>query len=187
MKDQQVIIRRLPEGLPRPDDFELVDSPPREDIASGQIRVQTQWLSLDPYVRALLSGRHFLRMPQPGDVMPAKAVARVIESRNDVFNVGDRIWLETGLRSTAVSDGADAWRLHPGHVPGLDRARHPRRARHDLVLRAARRRAAAAKARRCWSRRPRARWAGWSGRSRASRALARSASPARKEVRLGAA
>ena len=117
MSDQQVIIRRVPEGLPRPEDFELVDAPPREPIASGQVRVQTEWLSLDPYVRALLSGRHFLRMPQPGDVMPAKAVARVIESRNDVFNVGDRIWLETGLRTTAVSDGADAWRLHPGHVP----------------------------------------------------------------------
>lgn len=117
MTDQQVIIRRLPEGLPRPEDFELVDSPSRQELASGQIRVRTQWLSLDPYVRALLSGRHFLRMPQPGDVMPAKAVAEVVESRNDVFNVGDRIWLETGLRTTAVSDGADAWRLHPGHVP----------------------------------------------------------------------
>jgi hypothetical protein len=56
-------------------------------------------------------------MPQPGDVMPAKAVAEVIESRHDVFAVGERIWLETGLRTTAVSDGADAWKLHPGHMP----------------------------------------------------------------------
>ena len=117
MKDLQVLIRRLPQGLPQPDDFELVEAPPRTPIASGQIRVDTEWLSLDPYVRALLSGRHFLRMPQPRDVMPAKAVATVTESRNDVFNVGDRIWLETGLRSSAVSDGADAWKLHPAHVP----------------------------------------------------------------------
>jgi NADPH-dependent curcumin reductase CurA len=117
MIDQQVNIRRLPEGLPRPEDFDLVDSPPCEPLAAGRIRVRTEWLSLDPYVRALLSGRHFLRMPQPGEVMPAKAVAEVIESRHDVFGVGDRIWLETGLRSTAVSDGADAWKLHPGHVP----------------------------------------------------------------------
>jgi hypothetical protein len=117
MTDQQVNIRRLPAGLPQPEDFELVDSPPREPLAAGQMRVRTQWLSLDPYVRALLSGRHFLRMPQPGDVMPAKAVAEVIESRHDVFAVGERIWLETGLRTTAVSDGADAWKLHPGHMP----------------------------------------------------------------------
>ncbi len=117
MTDQQVQIRRLPQGLPQPDDFELVAAPPPAPLASGQIRVRTEWLSLDPYVRALLSGRHFLRMPQPGDVMPAKAVATVTESRHDVFDVGERIWLETGLRSTAVSDGDDAWKLHPGHVP----------------------------------------------------------------------
>ncbi len=117
MTDQQVLIRRLPEGLPQPEDFELAPAPAPAPLASGQIRVRTEWLSLDPYVRALLSGRHFLRMPQPGDVMPAKAVARVTESRHDVLRVGDRIWLETGLRNTVVSDGADAWPLHPGHVP----------------------------------------------------------------------
>ncbi len=117
MTDKQVLIRRLPSGLPQPDDFELVDSPPPVPIASGQIRVRTRWLSLDPYVRALLSGRHFLKMPGPGDVMPAKAVAEVIESRHDVFSVGERICLETGLRTTAVSDGVGAWKLHPGHAP----------------------------------------------------------------------
>ncbi|MCP5360835.1 MAG: NADP-dependent oxidoreductase [Sinobacteraceae bacterium] len=116
MTESRVVIRRVPEGTPRPEDFEIVDSPPME-VGPGQIRVRTEWLSLDPYVRALLSGRHFLRMPQPGDVLPARAVAQVVESRHDVWNVGDRLVLETGLQSGTVTDGTDAWPLHPGHLP----------------------------------------------------------------------
>lgn len=117
MNDRRVVIARIPAGEPRPEDFAVVDAPPPAPLAAGQLRVRTEWLSLDPYVRALLSGRHFLRMPQPGEVLPAKAVARVVESRHDVWSVGDRLVLETGLQSSAVSDGADAWKLHPGHVP----------------------------------------------------------------------
>jgi NADPH-dependent curcumin reductase CurA len=116
MQTQQLCIRRIPDGLPRPEDFDLTqrELPP---LQSGQILLRPRWLSLDPYVRALLSGRHFLRMPQVGDVLPAKAVAEVLESRHDVFSAGDQLVLETGLQSLAVSDAQDAWKLHPAHVP----------------------------------------------------------------------
>jgi NADPH-dependent curcumin reductase len=114
--NMQVRIARLPQGQPQESDFELVRGE-RPQPGPGQILVRTRWLSLDPYVRSLLSGRHFLRMPQPGDVMPAKAVAEVVESRHPVHAVGDRLVLETGLAEWAVSDGDAAWRLDPRHVP----------------------------------------------------------------------
>lgn len=116
MRNTQVLIRRIPDGPPQESDFELHDAVAPEP-AAGQVRVRTLWLSLDPYVRSLLSGRHFLRMPRAGEVMPAKAVAEVVDSRHPVWNVGDRLVLETGLQQFAVSDGSDAWRLHPGHQP----------------------------------------------------------------------
>jgi NADPH-dependent curcumin reductase CurA len=114
--NMQVRIARLPQGQPQESDFELVRGE-RPQPGPGQILVRTRWLSLDPYVRSLLSGRHFLRMPQPGDVMPAKAVAEVVESRHPVHAVGDQLVLETGLAEWAVSDGDAAWRLDPRHVP----------------------------------------------------------------------
>ncbi|MCU0759874.1 MAG: NADP-dependent oxidoreductase [Steroidobacteraceae bacterium] len=117
MTDRRILLRRIPDGTPRPEDFEVAEAPPGPPLGPGQVRVRAEWLSLDPYVRALLSGRHFLRMPQPGEVLPAKAVARVVESRHATWRTGDRLVLETGLQSSAVSDAADAWRLHPGHVP----------------------------------------------------------------------
>lgn len=112
----QIRIARLPQGAPREDDFEIVRSAP-PSLADGQILVRTRWLSLDPYVRALLSGRHFLGMPKVGDVLPAKAVAEVVESRRAGFAPGDRLVLETGLTEYAVSSGDDAWRIDPRHAP----------------------------------------------------------------------
>jgi NADPH-dependent curcumin reductase len=116
VQNEQVVLRNAIKGQPVPTDFEL-RSAPIPHVGAGELLVQTEWLSLDPYVRALLSGRHFLRQPQPGDVLPAKAVARVLESRHPVFNPGDRLVLETGLQRYHASHGDDAWLLHPGHVP----------------------------------------------------------------------
>ena len=112
----QIRIARLPQGTPREDDFECVTTAP-PSVADGQILVRTRWLSLDPYVRALLSGRHFLGMPKVGDVLPAKAVAEVVESRRAGFAPGDRLVLETGLTEYAVSTGDDAWRVDARHEP----------------------------------------------------------------------
>ena len=115
-QNERVVLVRDLVGNPQPDDFryEHTDKPA---LATGQVLVETQWLSLDPYVRALLSGRHFLRQPKPGDVLPARSVARVIDSRHAVFSTGDRIVLETGLQRFAVSNADDAWPLHAGHTP----------------------------------------------------------------------
>ncbi|MCB1624156.1 MAG: NADP-dependent oxidoreductase [Pseudomonadales bacterium] len=114
--NERVVLARDLVGTPEPDDFryELCERPV---VGPGQMLVEAEWLSLDPYVRALLSGRHFLRQPRAGDVLPARSVARVVDSRHAVFSIGDRVVLETGLQRRTVSNGDDAWLLHPGHSP----------------------------------------------------------------------
>ncbi len=97
-------------GVPSQDDF-LVDSSPMPIAAQGQILCHTRWLALDPYVRALMSGRHFLALPESGQVLPARSVAEVVTSNNENFVAGDMLLLETGIQSYCVSDGADARRL----------------------------------------------------------------------------
>jgi NADPH-dependent curcumin reductase CurA len=68
-------------------------------------------------VRSLLSGRHFLRMPEAGDLLPARAVGEVIESRHARWRPGDVLALETGLQEYAVCKADDAWLLSPVHQP----------------------------------------------------------------------
>jgi hypothetical protein len=116
MRNVQIRIKRLPEGEPTPGDFELVELD-RPGIKGGEVLVQAKWLSLDPYVRSLMSGRHFLGTPQPGSVVPARAVAEVIESRHDVYSVGDCLVLEMGLQRYLATNAVEAHKLRPGQTP----------------------------------------------------------------------
>jgi NADPH-dependent curcumin reductase len=50
-------------------------------------------------------------------VVPALGVCEVLESRHDVFAVGQLVRLDCGMRELCVSDGHDACALHPGQCP----------------------------------------------------------------------
>jgi NADPH-dependent curcumin reductase CurA len=55
--------------------------------------------------------------PRPGEVVPARGVCEVIESRHDVFGVGDTIVLDIGMQRFCVSDGTRVHKVHPGQSP----------------------------------------------------------------------
>jgi NADPH-dependent curcumin reductase len=107
MKNTQIRIRQLPSGMPTPDDFELVETP-APTVSAGQILCRARWLSLDPHVAPFLNGRA---------VLPSRAVADVIESRNDVFGVGATVELEHGLQTLSVSDGSHVHAVRPAQNP----------------------------------------------------------------------
>lgn len=106
-RNLRVCIRQLPVGIPKESDFyvEEVSIPALEE---GEFLCQTQYLALDPYVRSLMSGRHFLTLPESGQVFPARSVAKVAESRSSRFSAGDTLLLETGMQSWSKSTGEDA-------------------------------------------------------------------------------
>ena len=62
-----------------------------------------------------MSGRHFLALPESGQVLPSRAVAKVVESRNSNFSSGDIVLLEAGMQAYCISKGEDARKLdiHP--------------------------------------------------------------------------
>ena len=112
MHNVQIRIKRAPQGVPTPDDFEIVESEaPR--VSSRRFLCRARWLSLDPFVCAGPGGTG----PRPGDIVPAYGVCEVIESRHDVFNVGDYVVLPCGLQELCLSDGTGAHELHPGQYP----------------------------------------------------------------------
>lgn len=93
-------------AMPAPQDFERVhtevDSPGR-----GQFLCRARWLSVEPWVQP----------PLAGQLVPARGVCEVIESRHDVFSVGDCVVLDCGLQQLCLTDGARVHRLHPGQSP----------------------------------------------------------------------
>lgn len=112
MRNLEVRIRRIPAAA---EDFEVVPGElPR--LTHGGILCRARWLAVDPFT-CVPAGAPTRTGPQPGDVVPALGVCEVLESRHDVFGVGQQVVLECGMREICVSDGYHASALHPGQSP----------------------------------------------------------------------
>lgn len=92
---------RRPTGLPTEENFELKEFPdvPLQD---GEFRVRNTWLSVDPYMRARMDEIKYAPCFQIGEPMYGSAVGEVVETRNDRFKVGDRVYHSEGWRELAV-------------------------------------------------------------------------------------
>lgn len=103
----QVLFRSRPQGLPAPDDFEIVqaETPALED---GQFLLEAQYLSLDPYMRMLMSGGWtYAGGMTPGQVMVGRILGRVVETKNPDYREGDLAVGRLGWQTHAISDGSD--------------------------------------------------------------------------------
>ena len=114
---RSVVLRRRPEGSPRPDDFELRDDEVPEP-APGEIVTRTIWLSIDPYMRGRLSEQKSYAQPvQIGEVMTGETGGEVIASAAPGFNVGDIVCGPRGWSTHNVAQAA--------HVAKVDRRGAP--------------------------------------------------------------
>ncbi len=101
----QVQLARQPEGEPKPSDFRVVptDMP---TVGDGQFLVRNIYLSLDPYMRGAIAGRHMGHTRQTqGDVIYGRCVAQVVASRKPGFRAGEHVVIESGWQQYYVSDG----------------------------------------------------------------------------------
>ena len=79
MKDSRgnrcVVVARRPRGVPTVDDFELRPAPP----ADAGVAADVLYVSVDPYLRGRLSGRHVTGPIAPGDPMDSELVVRTAQ------------------------------------------------------------------------------------------------------------
>ncbi len=112
-----VLLRRRPEGEPRPDDFEILQRSCPEP-GEGEVRLQTLWLSLDPYMRGRMNAaRSYSKPVEIGEVMTGQAICRVESSRHPDWQVGSLVLAPSGWRSASLSDGTGLIRLDPPPRP----------------------------------------------------------------------
>ncbi|WP_293714313.1 NADP-dependent oxidoreductase [Stenotrophomonas sp. UBA7606] len=104
---QAVCLRQVPQGLPQLQDFELQQLP-LPVPGDGQLLVQVQWLSLDPFLRAQLGGRYALPCPPLGSIVPGYGIGTVIEDRSGRFQIGDVVTGMTGWAEFAAIDANTA-------------------------------------------------------------------------------
>ncbi|MNN17699.1 NADPH-dependent curcumin reductase [compost metagenome] len=100
---QAVCLRRVPQGMPQAQDFELRQLP-LPTPGDSQLRIQVQWLSLDPFLRAQLGGRYAVPCPPLGSIVPGYGIGTVLEDRSGRFAVGEVVSGLTGWAEQAVLD-----------------------------------------------------------------------------------
>ena len=104
---QAVCLRQIPQGLPQLQDFETQQLP-LPVPGDGQLLVQVQWLSLDPFLRAQLGGRYAVPCPPLGSIVPGYGIGTVIEDRSGRFQIGDVVTGMTGWAEFATIDANTA-------------------------------------------------------------------------------
>jgi NADPH-dependent curcumin reductase CurA len=116
-RNRQVRLKSRPSGVPKPDDFELTETP-IPTPGEGQVLSRTIYLSLDPYMRGRMNeGRSYAAPVDLGQVMVGATVSEVAESRYAGLAKGDLVLGYDGWQEYAVSPGPSLRKLDPCGAP----------------------------------------------------------------------
>ena len=116
-KNREIHFRNRPEGMPKPSDFELVETAVPTP-GPGEVLVRNAFMSVDPYMRGRMSDRKsYAEGFKLGEVMTGGAVGQVVASNNDKWKVGDYVSHFGGWREWYVSTGADFQKIDPAIAP----------------------------------------------------------------------
>ena len=115
--NRQIVLAARPTGYPKESDFKPVERMiPAPD--PGEMLIRIIYLSLDPYMRGLMSAREsYARSLQIGDLMPGGTVGKVIQSNHPDFVKGDIVEGPFGWQEYAISDGQGLRRVDPKAAP----------------------------------------------------------------------
>ncbi|MEQ8859911.1 MAG: NADP-dependent oxidoreductase [Pseudomonadales bacterium] len=98
MKSTDVQLKRRPDGMPTPDDFQLVEV----DVPApgqGEVQVQNLCMSVDPYMRGRMVDRKSYVPPfQIGETLTGGAVGRIVASEHPEYPEGAIVESHFGWR-----------------------------------------------------------------------------------------
>jgi hypothetical protein len=109
MRTREVHLAARPRGLPREEDFAIVEVPLRP-LDDGELLIRNTWMSLDPAQRVRMheTSGGYLPPFTLGAPLEGWAVGQVLESRAPGFAAGDTVLHNLGWREHAIADVASA-------------------------------------------------------------------------------
>lgn len=87
---KQVLLKTTPVGNPTAEHFMMKEAPVKAP-EDGEILCKNLYLSLDPYMRSQIAGRHISGKIDEGDLLKGETISEVLESRHPDFKAGDII------------------------------------------------------------------------------------------------
>jgi NADPH-dependent curcumin reductase CurA len=117
MISREIQLRTRPLGLPKISDFEMVKIPVR-DPKDGEVLVQNEYLSVDPYMRGRMYDREsYIPAFQIGETITGGSIGKVIQSKSGQFQVGAYVLNFEGWREYFLSKGAGLTVVDPSIAP----------------------------------------------------------------------
>ncbi|MEO8223822.1 MAG: NADP-dependent oxidoreductase [Gammaproteobacteria bacterium] len=118
MRNHKVVLTRSLAGVPQASDFRVVDEPVPEP-RDGELLVRHIYLSLDPYQRSAMAGRHMAgRQPLgPGEMPAAETLGQVVRSRHAGYAEGDYVRHFGGWQEYGLSTGERTAQVDPAVAP----------------------------------------------------------------------
>lgn len=105
MNSREIQLVRRPSGLPKTEDFEVVDV----DLPSpseGEVLVQNVSLTVDPYMRGrMIDRRSYVPGFQLKETLTGGAIGRILESRHSDFLEGEYVESHLGWREAYTTSG----------------------------------------------------------------------------------
>ena len=101
-QNMQVCLSKDPVGIPVADDFEIKTSP-IPNATGDQVLCRNLYLSLDPYMRGQIAGRHLSGSVAPGDLMRGETISEVVKDGGG-FVAGQLIRCMGGWQSYSLQD-----------------------------------------------------------------------------------
>ena len=113
----QIVLAARPKGTVRLSDFQLVEFP-IPAISAGELLLEVNYLSLDPYMRGRMDDRKSYAEPvKVGDVMRGETISTVIGSHHPDFATGDLVLAHTGWCTHAEIQPEKVRRITPRALP----------------------------------------------------------------------
>lgn len=117
MINTRVLLASRPVGLPKNENWKI-ETVEAGQPAEGEFLAEVLYISLDPAMRGWINeGKSYVDAVGIGEVMRAGGVARVIQSSNPGFTVGDYVAGSSGVQKYWISNGRDVRKVDPELAP----------------------------------------------------------------------
>ena len=111
--NREWVLAKRPAGEPSMDCFELEETETAA-LTTGELLVQTRYLSVDPYMRGRMSDSESYAEPWAvGEPLNGGIVGEVVEAETDAYDTGDLVTGEGTWAEYSVMDAADVTAVDP--------------------------------------------------------------------------
>lgn len=115
--NKQLILKKRPIGVPKEDTW-AIESNAIPTIKAGELLIKQDYISMDPAMRGWMNDTpSYLPPVQIGEVMRARAIGKVVESKNANFQVGDTVTGTGGAQQYHATNGEGFFKVDTSMAP----------------------------------------------------------------------